>query len=341
MEGEIENNIDPGDIENITVLKGESATALYPNEGKNGVILIKSKGGKKDKSEIFKIVDQMPRFPGCEDLQSDFEKKDCADRKMLDYIYKNLRYPTEAKVKGLEGKVVAQFIINTDGNVTDINIIKDIGAGCGQAVTEMLQTMNNMPEKWVPGKQAGRNVNVLYTLPVKFKMKDNQSKSEFFIATKTDEKVNQEAFKTMLEMAAFPGSEHIMEPMERLSSSGKMMSKFIQKYLKYPKRAKENNIEGTVYIRMTIDSKGKVTDAMIKEDIGYGCGEEALRVVKMMPNWFPATKDGKAVASTQTIPIAFKLKSDGKSLDNSILSKKIDIRSIMDSGSKFEMNTWL
>jgi TonB family protein len=174
--------------------------------------------------------------------------------------------------------------------------------------------MNNMPEKWVPGKQAGRNVNVLYTLSVKFKMKDDQPKAEFFIATKTDEKVNQEAFKTMLEMAAFPGSEHIMEPMERLSSSGKMMSKFIQKYLKYPKKAKENKIEGNVYIRITLDATGKVTNAMIKEDIGFGCGEEALRVVKMMPDWFPATKDGKTVASTQTIPISFKLKtSDEKS----------------------------
>jgi TonB family protein len=278
--------------------------------------------------EVFKVAGQMPRFPGCEGEPSEHEKKDCSNTKMLDYIYSHLKYPAEAKDKSIEGTVVAQFTINKDGSVSDINIVREIGGDCGKAVIEMLQTMNNMPEKWVPGKQEGKNVNVLYTLPVKFKMTDDEPKSKFFIATKTDEKVIQEAFKTMLEMAAFPGSEHIMKPMERLSASGNMMSKFIQKHLEYPTKAKENKIEGTVYIRMTIDTKGKVTEAMIKEDIGYGCGEEALKVVKMMPDWYPATKDGKAVASMQTIPIAFKLKSDGNTetrSKNNIDPKNINI----------------
>ena len=313
VEGEIENNIDPGDIDNITVLKGESATALYPNEGKNGVILVKSKGGKKDKSEIFKVVDQMPRFPGCEDQPIGYERENCAKTKMLEYIYQNLKYPNLARMSGIEGQVVLQFVITKTGTVENIKIVRDIGGGCGEAAKTAIKTMNDMSQKWVPGKQNGQNVDVLYTLPIRFKMTIDQPISKVVeeLPKKSEEESKKEAFITMLEMAAFPGSENETDPMKRLSGSFNEMTKFIQKHLKYPPKAKENTIEGSVYIRITIDANGKVTDAMIKEDIGFGCGEEALRVVNMMPNWFPATKDGKAVASTQTISISYKLKGYG------------------------------
>lgn len=313
-------NIDPNDVLSINVMNKIShdfneMVKKYGNQAENGVVFIYTKSYKgsiqeEPDKEVFKVVEQMPRFPGCENEASEHEKKDCSNRKMFDYIFSHLKYPAEAKDKIIEGTVVAQFTINKDGSVSDINIVKEIGGGCGQAVIEMLQTMNTMPEKWVPGKQDGKNVNVLYTLPVKFKMTDDQPKTEISIGSQS-ENLPEDALKSMLEMATFPGSEQILEPKERMSAAIKEMTKFIQKHLKYPSFAKENNIEGVVYIRMTIDSKGKVTEAMLKEDIGYGCGDEALRVVKMMPNWFPATKDGKAVASTQTIPIGFKLKSDG------------------------------
>ena len=316
-------NIDPNDVLSINVMNKIShdfneIVKKYGNQAENGVVFIYTKSYKgsiqeEPEKEIFKIVEQMPRFPGCENEPSQFEKKDCSNRKMLDYIAKHLKYPSEAKDKSIEGTVVAQFTINKDGSVSDINIIRDIGGGCGQAVIEILKTMNDMPEKWLPGKQAGKNVNVLYTLPVKFKMTDDQPIPKVVekLPKKSEEESKKEAFKTMLEMAAFPGSENETDPMKRLSGSFNEMTKFIQKRLKYPSKAKENNIEGPVYIRITIDANGKVTDAMIKEDIGFGCGEEALRVVRMMPNWFPATKDGKAVASTQTISISFKLKGYG------------------------------
>jgi TonB family protein len=316
-------NIDPSDVLSITVLTKSchdinEIVKKYGKQAENGVVFIYTKSFKgliqdEPNKEVFKVVEQMPRFPGCENEASDHEKKDCSNRKMLDYIAKHLKYPAQAKDKSIEGNVVAQFTINKDGSVSEINIIREIGGGCGQAVIEMLQTMNDMPEKWVPGKQEGRNVNVLYTLPVKFKMTDDQPRNMVVeeLQVKSPEESKKEAYKIVGAMALFPISEKIDDAMQRMSVSGREMTKFIQKHIKYPSKAKENNIEGVVYIRMTLDAKGKVTDAILKEDIGYGCGEEALRVVTMMPNWIPATKDGKAVASTQTIPIGFKLKNDG------------------------------
>ncbi|MBC7885699.1 MAG: energy transducer TonB [Saprospiraceae bacterium] len=125
---------------------------------------------KPVEDEIFKVVEQMPRFPGCEDKGTDKEKEDCAKGKMLEYIYKNLKYPAIARENGVEGQVVLQFVVDKDGSITDTKIVRDIGAGCGSAAELVVNGMNNMGKKWTPGKQRGRPVRVLYTLPVKFKL---------------------------------------------------------------------------------------------------------------------------------------------------------------------------
>ncbi|MBK8517371.1 MAG: energy transducer TonB [Saprospiraceae bacterium] len=120
--------------------------------------------------EIFKVVEQMPRFPGCEDKKTEAEKELCAKTKMLEYIYKNLKYPAIARENGVEGQVVLQFVVDKDGSITDTKIVRDIGAGCGTAAETIVNGMNDMGKKWTPGKQRGRAVRVLYTLPVKFKL---------------------------------------------------------------------------------------------------------------------------------------------------------------------------
>ena len=124
-----------------------------------------------EEEEIFKVVEQMPRFPGCEEQGgSDKEKEECAKGKMLSYIYKNLKYPAIARENGVEGMAVIQFVVAKDGSVTDINLVRDPGAGTGGAAQKVVESMNSMGAKWIPGKQRGRPVKVLYTLPVKFKL---------------------------------------------------------------------------------------------------------------------------------------------------------------------------
>ncbi len=118
--------------------------------------------------EIFKVVEQMPRFPGCESKSTDAEKSDCSKAKLLEYIYNNLKYPAIARENGIEGQVVIQFVVERDGSISDVNIIRDIGGGCGDSAGNVVKGMNNMGGKWIPGKQRGRPVRVLFTLPVKF-----------------------------------------------------------------------------------------------------------------------------------------------------------------------------
>jgi periplasmic protein TonB len=120
--------------------------------------------------ETFRKVEEMPRFPGCEDKISLKDKENCSKTKMLEYIYRNLIYPPKARRKRTEGQTVLQFVVKKDGTIDQVRVIRDIGDGCGDAVKIIIESMNNMKERWVPGKKDGQNVHVLYTIPVKFSL---------------------------------------------------------------------------------------------------------------------------------------------------------------------------
>ena len=120
---------------------------------------------KLQEYEVYQIVENMPRFPGCEDLPFN-ERRDCSNKKMLDFIYTRIKYPQEARENGIEGTVLIRFIIERNGKLSNKEIIKDIGGGCGQ---EVLRVINEMP-KWVPGSIRDEEVRVYYNLPVKFRL---------------------------------------------------------------------------------------------------------------------------------------------------------------------------
>lgn len=124
-------------------------------------------------AEIFKVVEEMPRFPGCEELGTIAERKACSDQKLLAFIYANISYPGIARENGVEGTVVVRFVVNERGEITGTEVIRDVGAGCGEEALRVITLMNAMPERWIPGKQRGRPVKVYYTLPVKFVLKPN------------------------------------------------------------------------------------------------------------------------------------------------------------------------
>jgi len=128
---------------------------------------------KEEVEEIFKVVEDMPRFPGCEDLASKDEKMACSNKKLLEFIYKNIDYPEVARENGVEGTVVIRFVVDEKGKVNNAEILRDIGAGCGDEALRVVEMMNGMSDRWVPGKQRGRAVKVYFNLPVKFVLKVN------------------------------------------------------------------------------------------------------------------------------------------------------------------------
>ena len=128
---------------------------------------LKTEGDEKN----FAIVEQMPRFPGCEDESTQAAKKQCADQKMMEYIYNNLTYPVIARESNIKGRVVLRFVVNKYGSISNVEILRDIGGGCGKIASEVIKGMNDLSEKWIPGRQGGQKVNVYFTLPISFELK--------------------------------------------------------------------------------------------------------------------------------------------------------------------------
>lgn len=122
--------------------------------------------------EPFLVVEEMPRFPGCEEYDlSKEEKTECANKELMQYVLSTVKYPIIARENQIEGYVIAQFVVDKKGNITDITIKRDIGGGCGQAVAKVLNSMDTKKGLWRPGRQQGRPVKVLFTLPVKFTLR--------------------------------------------------------------------------------------------------------------------------------------------------------------------------
>ena len=103
--------------------------------------------------EVFTIVEEMPSYPG-------------GEAKMYEYLGKNIKYPQIARESGIQGRVFVNYVVEPDGSVSNVKVLRGIGGGCDE---EAMRVVKAMP-KWKPGKQRGKAVRVSYTLPVVFKL---------------------------------------------------------------------------------------------------------------------------------------------------------------------------
>ena len=102
---------------------------------------------------IFDLVEENPSFPG-------------GEKKLYEFLSKNLRYPEMAKENGIQGKVFIQFVVWKDGSIKDVKVVKSIHNTLDK---EAFRVVNKMPN-WSPGKQQGKVVNTKFTIPIKFKL---------------------------------------------------------------------------------------------------------------------------------------------------------------------------
>ena len=109
-----------------------------------------------------------------------------------------------------------------------------------------------------------------------------------------DEEIEEEVFVVVEEDPEFPGGM-------------KAMLAFIEKNLVYPEEAKAAGIEGKVYVSFTVEKDGSISNVKILRDIGYGCGDEVVRIVKLMPKWNPGKQRGVPVRVRYNLPVQFIL----------------------------------
>ena len=103
--------------------------------------------------EVFNMVEQAPQFPG-------------GQAELMAYLSKNIHYPVIAQENGIQGSVVCQFVVGSDGSIRDIVVARSLDPSCDKEAVRVIQSM----PKWIPGRQNGKAVSVRYTLPVRFRL---------------------------------------------------------------------------------------------------------------------------------------------------------------------------
>ncbi len=108
---------------------------------------------KEEETKVFDVVEQMPSFPG-------------GPAALMQYLSSNIKYPVVAEENGVQGRVVCTFVVEKDGSITDVRVVKSVDPSLDK---EAMRVVKSMP-KWIPGKQNGSAVRVKYTVPVTFRL---------------------------------------------------------------------------------------------------------------------------------------------------------------------------
>ena len=108
---------------------------------------------KEEETKVFDVVEQMPSFPG-------------GPSALMQYLSSNIKYPVVAEENGVQGRVVCTFVVERDGSITDVRVIKSVDPSLDK---EAVRVVKSMP-RWIPGKQNGSAVRVKYTVPVTFRL---------------------------------------------------------------------------------------------------------------------------------------------------------------------------
>ena len=104
--------------------------------------------------KVFDTVEQMPEYPG--GMQA-----------MIEFLQANMKYPEDAAKQKVEGRVMVQFVVETDGSISDVHVAKQVFPSLDAEAIRVVQAM----PKWTPGKEKGKVVRVKYNLPIVFRMR--------------------------------------------------------------------------------------------------------------------------------------------------------------------------
>lgn len=242
-------------------------------------------------STIYKIVDEAPRFPGCEEVDTTAEvKTKCAEQALLLFFSRNLVYPQVARNEEIEGTVVISFVVEPDGFISNPKIVKDIGGGCGDEALRVARAMNDALKKaglrWKPGVNKGNPVRTQINLPIRFKLQDPPD----FIIVGLDT-----VYVVFDDSLQFNGGEEALH-------------KVLKENLHYPELYKDSCLIGTMDLTLRVNPRGivKVIDLADYSNLGPDFQWEAIKAASATwRQWVPAKRNGKMVPAPYNVSLTF------------------------------------
>jgi TonB family protein len=252
----------------IIVLKEKEATDKYGEAGKNGAYEVYTRKKAIELGLKFPFrrysEDDYPRFMGENHT------------KFSNWVLSQLRYPSEATSKGIQGRVSVNYIINADGSVSDVKIS---GKADPLIADEVIKVVQSSP-KWDPAINPEARVPFASMLSLKFELPDKVMLDDVFVMVE--------------KMPLYPGGDT-------------ELLKYISNNTKYPEAAKAEKIEGRVIIRFIVNTRGKAEDVQVLRGVHPLLDDEAVRVVSGLSGFEPGMQGGKAVNVWYMVPITFVL----------------------------------
>lgn len=214
--------------------------------------------GKDEKIYDFTSVQKQPIYPG--GISSFYH-----------YIRSEIKYPDVAKKNNIKGKVFASFVVENDGSLTDVKIVRGLSK---ETDAEAIRVLKNSP-KWAPAVLNGKTVRVKYNINVNFDL-DKQTNKQ----TKANAEVNR--------TPEYPGG------LTKLYS-------YLGKNLRYPAQARKDKISGKVMLSFFVEEDGSLSNMNVLKGLSKETDEEALRVMKSSPKWNPGIDESGHTVKTKYV----------------------------------------
>ncbi len=236
---------------------------------------------------IYDVLEEMPRFPACEALDTTVAAKNtCAQQQLLAFVNKNIVYPVEARQLGAEGMVVVKFTVEKDGTLSNPSVLKNVDGGCGAEVLRVINLMNTIGVKWVPGKLKGEPVRANFTLPIRFRLAETPP----FVMIEGD------SIWTRVDtpLSFKEGTEALYE---QLNSA-----------LKYPSSGIDSCLMGNIEVKIKVDRDAsvEVLDMVDLNNLGFDFWYAATKVVtSTFGLWEVAEYEGQKVPSAFNVNLSF------------------------------------
>ncbi|MDB5010109.1 MAG: TonB family protein [Mucilaginibacter sp.] len=221
--------------------------------------------------KVYEAVDKEPQFPG--GLKAFYK-----------FLAKTVRYPADARVNNIQGRVYVQFIVEKDGSLSSVKVVRGPGHGLNE---EAARAVKSSP-KWIPGTQHGKAVRVQYTVPINFTLAANKPTASAIVHP------DNNVYESVETEPAFPGG--IQE-----------FYNFLSKTIKYPAEMREKKVQGKVYVQFVVEEDGSLSDIKAIRGPGSGSEEEAVKAISLSPKWNPGIQNGKTVRVQYTVPVNFAL----------------------------------
>ena len=253
-------------------------------------------------SEATREAEVLPLWPGCT-----HEMNDCTKDKLNEFINSHIKVPTSAKAQAAGGVVLVEFVIEKNGSIGEVSALHDPGLGLGEEAVRVVKSMVSEKIKWQPARDKGKKIAFRYMTPVSFNLARPIEEKKVVVSEPI---VTPDVYDVVEVVPRYAGCE--ISTADTIDCTFIHMIRHIQTNLTYPDSALRLGVQGPVVVEFIIAPDGVVSSPNVRQGLGHGLDEEAVRIITLMPAWQPGLQGGKAVPVRMVVPILFQIPKPDK-----------------------------